>query len=58
MAGAPSKDELFDVRKIRRLVELMKEYDLTEIDLQQGDARIQIRASRQAEQYKKDRDHP
>jgi len=43
MAGAPSKDELFDVRKIRRLVELMKEYDLTEIDLQQGDARIQIR---------------
>jgi acetyl-CoA carboxylase biotin carboxyl carrier protein len=31
------------VRKIRRLIELMKEYDLSEIDLQQGDTRIQLR---------------
>jgi acetyl-CoA carboxylase biotin carboxyl carrier protein len=31
------------VRKIRRLVELMKEYDLSEIDLQQGETRIQLR---------------
>lgn len=43
MAGAPSKEDSFDIRKIRRLVELMKEYDLSEIDLQQGDTRIQIR---------------
>lgn len=43
MAGAPSKDDFFDVRKIRRLVELMKEYDLTEIDLQQGETRVQLR---------------
>jgi acetyl-CoA carboxylase biotin carboxyl carrier protein len=43
MTGTPSKDDPFDVRKIRRLVELMKEYDLSEIDLQQGDTRIQLR---------------
>ena len=43
MAGAPSKEDAFDIRKIRRLVDLMKEYDLSEIDLQQGDTRIQLR---------------
>ena len=43
MAGAASKEDFFDVRKIRRLVELMKEYDLSEIDLQQGETRIQLR---------------
>ena len=48
MAGAPSKDDSFDVRKIRRLVELMKEYDLTEIDLQQGDTRVQLRRGGEA----------
>jgi acetyl-CoA carboxylase biotin carboxyl carrier protein len=40
--AAPSQD-VFDVRKIRRLVELMKEHDLSEIDLQQGEVRIQLR---------------
>ncbi len=39
---APNQD-IFDVRKIRRLVELMKEHDLNEIDLQQGEVRIQLR---------------
>jgi acetyl-CoA carboxylase biotin carboxyl carrier protein len=38
-----SQQDVFDVRKIRRLVELMKEHDLSEIDLQQGDVRIQLR---------------
>ena len=41
-ASATSQD-IFDVRKIRRLVELMKEHDLSEIDLQQGEVRIQLR---------------
>jgi acetyl-CoA carboxylase biotin carboxyl carrier protein len=43
--GAPStsNQDIFDVRKIRRLVELMKEHDLSEIDLQQGDVKIQLR---------------
>jgi acetyl-CoA carboxylase biotin carboxyl carrier protein len=38
-----SNQDIFDVRKIRRLVELMKEHELTEIDLQQGEVRIQLR---------------
>ena len=41
-SSAPSPD-IFDVRKIRRLVELMKEHDLSEIDIQQGEVRIQLR---------------
>ena len=42
-APATPNQDIFDVRKIRRLVELMKEHDLCEIDLQQGDVRIQLR---------------
>jgi acetyl-CoA carboxylase biotin carboxyl carrier protein len=41
--NASSTQDIFDVRKIRRLVELMKEHDLSEIDLQQGEVRIQLR---------------
>ncbi len=40
-----SSQDIFEVRKIRRLVELMKEHDLSEIDLQQGEVRIQLRRS-------------
>jgi acetyl-CoA carboxylase biotin carboxyl carrier protein len=40
--AAPSQD-IIDVRKIRRLVNLMKEHDLAEIDLQQGEVRIRLR---------------
>lgn len=35
--------DVFDVRKVRRLVELMKEHDLSEVDLKQGDHRIRLR---------------
>jgi acetyl-CoA carboxylase biotin carboxyl carrier protein len=43
-AGNPAaSQDIFDVRKIRRLVELMKQHDLGEIDLRQGDTRIQLR---------------
>ena len=42
-APSPSGQDIFDVRKIRRLVELMKEHDLSEIDLQQGEVRVQLR---------------
>jgi acetyl-CoA carboxylase biotin carboxyl carrier protein len=41
--SSTSNQDIFDVRKIRRLVELMKEHDLSEIDLQQGEVRIQLR---------------
>ena len=43
MTTPASSHDIFDVRKIRRLVELMKEHDLTEIDIQQGEVRIQLR---------------
>jgi acetyl-CoA carboxylase biotin carboxyl carrier protein len=43
MATPASSQDIFDVRKIRRLVELMKEHDLSEIDLQQGEVRVQLR---------------
>jgi acetyl-CoA carboxylase biotin carboxyl carrier protein len=38
-----TNQDVFDVRKLRRLVELMKEHDLSEVDLQQGENRIQLR---------------
>lgn len=44
MAGsANSPGDVFDVRKIRRLVELMNEHELAEIDLRQGEQRIRLR---------------
>lgn len=43
MANSPSGGEIFDVRKIRRLIELMKEHDLSEIDLRDGDVRVRLR---------------
>ena len=41
--GGTSGVDVFDVRKIRRLVELMKEHDLAEIDLRQKEQRIRLR---------------
>ena len=43
MADAPSSADFFDVERIRRLVELMNQHGLTEINLRQGDQRIQLR---------------
>ena len=39
--------DVFDVRKIRRLVELMDDHDLSEIDLRQGEQRIRLRKGRE-----------
>jgi acetyl-CoA carboxylase biotin carboxyl carrier protein len=39
----PNSGDVFDVRRIRRLVELMNEHELSEIDLRQADTRIRIR---------------
>ena len=47
-SAAPT--DIFDVRKIRRLVELMKEHDLSELDIQQGEVRIQLRRAGMAMQ--------
>jgi len=43
MAEGPSNPEVFDVDRIRRFVELMQEFGLTEINLRHGDERIQLR---------------
>ena len=35
--------DIFDVKKVRELIELMKEHDLSELDLRQDDNRVRIR---------------
>ncbi|HKD37787.1 MAG TPA: acetyl-CoA carboxylase biotin carboxyl carrier protein [Pirellulales bacterium] len=42
-SSGPGAGDIFDVKKVRRFVELMKEHDLAEIDLRQGDQRIRLR---------------
>lgn len=42
-SGSSGGGDIFDVRKIRRLVELMNDHELNEIDLRQADQRIRIR---------------
>jgi acetyl-CoA carboxylase biotin carboxyl carrier protein len=41
--SGPNPNDVFDVRKVRRFIELMNEYDLAEIDLRQNDQRIRLR---------------
>src|SRR5262245_15153203 len=45
MAGSSgaSPGDVFDVRKVRKFIELMNEHDLSEIDLRQADQRIRLR---------------
>ncbi len=43
MCAAQNPGDLFDVKKVRRLIELMKEHDLSELDLKQADNRVRIR---------------
>ncbi len=42
-SGSGSGGDIFDVKRIRRLVELMNEHELAEIDLRQSDQRIRLR---------------
>ena len=37
MSAADNQGDLFNVKKVRRLIELMKEHDLSELDLKQAD---------------------
>lgn len=43
MCAAQQSGDVFDPKKVRRLIELMQEHDLSELDLEQGDARVRIR---------------
>jgi len=42
-SSGPNPDDVFDVRRVRRLVELMQEFELAEIDLRQAEQRIRLR---------------
>ncbi|NMC20358.1 MAG: acetyl-CoA carboxylase biotin carboxyl carrier protein [Thermogutta sp.] len=42
-----SGQDVFDVRRVRKLVELMERHELAEIDLRDGDVRIRLRKGRQ-----------
>ena len=48
MAGSSSPQDIFEMKRLRRLVELMKEHDLSEVDLQQGETRIQLRRGKES----------
>ena len=39
--GQQPKD-IFDVQRIREIIELMEEHDLSAVDLQQGDEKIKL----------------
>ena len=43
MCAAQTRADIFDVKKVRQLIELMKEHDLNELDLRQADNRVRIR---------------
>jgi acetyl-CoA carboxylase biotin carboxyl carrier protein len=49
MPPAPKPDDFFDIKKIRRLAELMKDLDLSELDLQQAETRLRIRRKLEAD---------
>lgn len=43
MSESPTGGDVFDEKKIRRLIELMNEHDLNEIDLREGEVRVRLR---------------
>jgi acetyl-CoA carboxylase biotin carboxyl carrier protein len=51
MCAAPTTGDVFDVKKVRRLIELMKEHDLSELDLRQADHRVRIRRGGEVVSY-------
>lgn len=48
--GGRPKD-VFDVERIRQIIELMEEHDLSEVDLQQGDEKIKLGRGTKAPVY-------
>ena len=43
MCAAPARSDIFDVKKVRQLIELMMEHYLNELDLREADHRVRIR---------------
>lgn len=43
MSSGENPNDVFDIRKLRRLINLMHEFDLTELDLCQGETQVRLR---------------
>jgi acetyl-CoA carboxylase biotin carboxyl carrier protein len=43
MSAAHKPDDIFNVKRVRRLIALMKKHDLAEIDLKHADQRVRIK---------------
>ena len=43
MSAAHKPEDIFNVKRVRRLIALMKRHDLAEIDLKQADQRVRIK---------------
>lgn len=43
MSPTQPRSDIFDVKKVTKLIELMKEHDLAEIDLKQGDTAVSLK---------------
>src|SRR5690349_224618 len=46
--SGPIPGDVFDVKKVKKFIELMNEHDLAEIDLRQNDQRIRLRRGPEA----------
>ena len=51
MSGSQQSFDVFDVRKIRNLISLMQENDLTEIDLKHADSAVRIKRGGEVASY-------
>ena len=41
--AATESQEIFDIQKVRRFIQMMRDYDLTELELRQGDMAISLK---------------
>jgi len=48
MSASEKSGDLYNVKKLRRLIDLMKEHDLAEIDLREGDHHVRIKRGGEA----------
>jgi len=48
MSASHGSGDIFELKKLRRLIELMKEHDLSEVDLKQADQRVRVRRGGEA----------
>jgi acetyl-CoA carboxylase biotin carboxyl carrier protein len=49
--GGKTRDDAFDIERVRQIIELMEEHGLSEVDLQQGDEKIKLCRGSAAPQF-------